>query len=254
VPESGLEGIDAYVLCGGRGERLRAAVSDVPKALAPVAGAPFLAWMLELLGAQGLRRFVLCCGYKAEAIRCLAPYLRQFGEIEISEETSPLGTGGAVRSALAYARSESAFVFNGDTLPILDLEAMHVMHAGRRPVVTIAVADSGPSDTGGVWIGADGCVESFREKQADGGANGRSAGVYLVSVGELEQRAPKQAFSLERDWFPALPRGAALAYRGVEDFFDIGTPERYAEVESWIESNRLFDREGPRASGDSNGI
>src|SRR5262245_17720256 len=119
----------AIILAGGLGTRLREAVPDLPKPMAPVAGRPFLEHQLDLWIAQGVRRFVLAVGYRHEAI------VQHFGAsyrgatLEYSVETQPLGTGGALRQAAAMVGDERALLLNGDTwfdvpLPALAARAM----------------------------------------------------------------------------------------------------------------------------------
>ncbi|MCC7167947.1 MAG: NTP transferase domain-containing protein, partial [Rhodospirillales bacterium] len=117
---SALEKIDALVLAGGLGTRLRAALPDRPKALAPVAGRPFLFHLLDFLAAQGIRRAVLALGHQAAMIReAVVDY--QTIEIAISEEPEPRDTGGALALARPRLHSDPVLVVNGDSLAPVDL-------------------------------------------------------------------------------------------------------------------------------------
>ena len=106
---------EAIVLAGGFGTRLRGIVDDVPKPLAPVAGRPFLAWLLDRLAASGIRRCILATGYMSDAIERTIGTRWQGMEIAYSVEPEPLGTGGAIRLAVMQLRGTSVHVLNGDT-------------------------------------------------------------------------------------------------------------------------------------------
>ena len=116
--------MEAIVLAGGFGTRLKSVVFDLPKPMAPVAGKPFLERLLKSLAQKGFTRIVLALGYMAEKV------IEHFGsrfegmELVYEIESTPLGTGGAVRLALTQCLTDHVFVFNGDTY--LDLEVSHV--------------------------------------------------------------------------------------------------------------------------------
>ncbi|MEO5827617.1 MAG: sugar phosphate nucleotidyltransferase, partial [Luteimonas sp.] len=106
---------EAIILAGGRGTRLQALVSDVPKPLAPVAGRPFLAWVLDHLAASGIRRVILATGYLSEMVERAVGRAWQSMSIDYSVENDALGTGGAVRQACGKLHGDTAHVLNGDT-------------------------------------------------------------------------------------------------------------------------------------------
>jgi len=114
----------AIILAGGLGTRLRSAVPDLPKCLAPVAGRPFLFYVINYLRSQGINDFIFSLGYKHELI---TDYLeRDFATLSYKTviEEEPLGTGGAIRLAAAQAHSSQVIVTNGDTLFRADIPAM----------------------------------------------------------------------------------------------------------------------------------
>ena len=231
-----LADLEFYILCGGQGQRLRAVVSDRPKPMADVAGRPLLAWILDLLARDGARRFTLCAGYRADAIVDLAASWSGPGEIRLSIEDEPLGTGGALLRALDGGAGETAFAMNGDTLAVMDVRAMYAAHLGSGAPLSIALARADAVDArdcGRVKIDPDGRVICFDEPSS--GAPGRfvSAGVYCFETAALCALGRAGASSLERDLLPRLA-GAAHGHVGVERFLDIGTPERYAQAEAWL--------------------
>ena len=172
-----MQGIsEAVVLCGGLGTRLRKIVKDVPKPMAPVGDKPFLAFVLEYLKKQNIKRVILAVSYKYEVIQ------QYFGgeflgmEIVYSIEKIPLGTGGAIKQALEFA-SRDCYVLNGDTFFEIPLEGMKL----GKSKICIALKRMYDFDRyGAVEIDKNGFVESFEEKKfiKEGYING---GTYLVA-------------------------------------------------------------------------
>jgi D-glycero-alpha-D-manno-heptose 1-phosphate guanylyltransferase len=223
-----------FILAGGRAERL-AGVADRPKPLLEVAGRPFLSYLLEALARDRLRRVFLLTGVGAGAFDAYLDALRRDPpawaaglELACIREETPLGTGGALRGALAHA-SESALLLNGDTYCSLDHRALLALHTATGNALCLAaarVADA--TDYGTLALAESGVVEGFREKGA-GGPGWVSAGVYALPRGFLETIPPGPA-SLERDLLPAwLAREPVWGYRA-RGFTDIGTPERLARA------------------------
>ena len=232
--------LDAFVLCGGLGMRLRSAVADRPKVLAEVGGRPFVEILLGELRRRGIRRFVLCAGYRAGALRDALPALARFGEIRVSVEAEPLGTGGGLVRALPLARSDPLLVVNGDTVCPVDLARMLAEHRARGAALTMAVVRAeAADDRGGVHTDREGRLLRFGvEGAAAGSAPFQNAGVYLIDRAVLEKRTRGVPFSLERDLFP-LVCGDAYAFLHEGSFLDIGTPERYGSAEGRLRAMGL---------------
>jgi NDP-sugar pyrophosphorylase family protein len=240
VPE--LREVDVFLLCGGLGTRLRTTAA-APKSLAPIAGRPFLEHLIAWLAREGARRFVLCTGFGAEAVAEFAPRLRAYGEVVLSREVEPLGTGGALRRALDHARSEHFLATNGDSWAPIDLRALIAFHTAEAADYTLAVAPPGRGEeVGSVQIDSAARIRAFHEKQAPGGAY-RSAGVYAFRRTFFERAAPAGAFSLEHDFFARAPEHRAFAFVQPADFVDIGTPERYAGAERRLRELALLPAE-----------
>ena len=212
--------MEAVVLAGGLGTRLRAAVADVPKPLAPVGGRPFLERLLDYWIAQGVRRAVLAIGYMHELVE------KHFGasyrgcEIAYSVEDQPLGTGGAMLQALPHLRTERFLVLNGDTYFAVPLKVLEAFHAEKRAQLTMCLHRSRDPRYTGVTLDADGRVTSLAGGPV---ANG---GVFLFE----KTGFPKQAFNLEKDLLPGIER----IYGKVFDvpFIDIGIPEDWRAAEA----------------------
>lgn len=209
--------MEAVVLAGGLGTRLRAAVSDVPKPMAPVQGRPFLERLLDYWIGQGVQRAVLAVGYMHETIR------EHFGEkyrsctIAYSVEQQPLGTGGALVQALPLVQGKTFLVLNGDTYFAVPLSTLTDFHRQHRAEVSLSLFRSDNPRYTGISLAADGRVTSLA---GTGAANG---GVFMFEH-SAAARLPAGVSSLERDLLPRLLGGL---YGCIFDapFIDIGLPE-----------------------------
>jgi NDP-sugar pyrophosphorylase family protein len=224
--------LDAWVLCGGSGTRLRSEIADRPKPLAPVDGRIFLDVVLAWLRSCGVEHFVLCAGFLAEAIEPALPGLRKHGRVSLSIEDEPLGTGGALLNALACGDSDPMLVLNGDSICPVDVRAMLDRHLAVGAGLTMAAAEApSTADYGRLRVEPDGRVSAFDEKAPDAGGGLVNAGVYLVARSLFSKSAPSGRFSLETDLFPVLAReGRVHAWTHEGPFVDIGTPERYRDA------------------------
>jgi D-glycero-alpha-D-manno-heptose 1-phosphate guanylyltransferase len=223
--------MEAIVLAGGFGTRLREVVPDLPKPMAPVAGRPFLEILLLAMASKGFRRVVLSLGYMADKVE--AYFGGQFAGMELvyEIEDAPLGTGGAVRQALKRCNDDHVFVFNGDTY--LDLEVADVEAHWRTHRVPIIVAREVP-DTArfGRLNTAGGHVVGFLEKGM-AGAGLINAGTYVLPVDTLNEFAPGKAFSLETDFLAKAVQAQRIdLFVTSGHFIDIGVPEDYARAQS----------------------
>ncbi len=231
--------IPVLILAGGLGTRLQPVLGQTPKVLAPIAGKPFLGYMLDLLERQGFRRVTLCLGHGAEAVASYASDGSAWGmAITCSVEPQPLGTAGAVRHALAAGRVDSnVLVLNGDTYPELDFAALIGFHRQKRAVATLALVHKDDTRDGGtVELVGDGRIVGFQEKSPAARPGLVSAGVYVFSPTIVERIPAGQPSSLERQTFPALVQAHEPIFGHVSPgaFYDIGTPERYRAFEQHV--------------------
>ncbi len=224
--------MDAVILAGGLGTRLRAAVSDVPKCMAPVAGKPFLHYLFGYLSRHGVRRVVLSLGYMHEVVERWAADSPFGMEIDSVVEPAPLGTGGAIKLALDRVESEHALILNGDTLFNADLSAFMAAHLKGGAQLSMALKPMKDFDRyGNVSLDGDGYITGFFEKQycAEGRING---GCYIVDAEIPWLDAMPEKFSFETDVLQ--PHACGRGIYGYEDdgyFIDIGVPEDYARAE-----------------------
>ena len=224
--------MEAIVLAGGLGTRLRGVVDDVPKPMAPVQGRPFLALILDQLVAAGFKTAIFAAGYRHEAIRSY------FGEdycglaLRYSVEREPLGTGGAIRLACAHAAGRDVFVLNGDTYLELDFRAMLDAHATAAAELSMAICHVPDVARYGALEVNDGMVQGFLEKGRSG-PGWINAGTYVLGP-ELRARLwPQGAFSFEQDLLePEVRSIRPLAFRSSGRFIDIGSPEDYARAQT----------------------
>ncbi|MDR1861297.1 MAG: nucleotidyltransferase family protein [Bacteroidales bacterium] len=223
--------VEAIVLAGGLGTRLRSVVADLPKPMAPVNGRPFLEWLLRYLKSQGVGRFLLSVGYKHEII------VETFGDVFESVpvtyivETEPLGTGGAVALALRSCVGDNVLTVNGDTFFPVDIAQLQDIHLRTNAEITLAlkyVADAGRY--GAISMGTDNIVTAFAEKSRQSNVliNG---GIALINRQRFQERQFPDRFSLEQDYLAKIAAQRLIAGAVFDSYFiDMGTPESYADV------------------------
>jgi D-glycero-alpha-D-manno-heptose 1-phosphate guanylyltransferase len=229
--------MQAIVLAGGLGTRLRSAVADLPKPMAPVAGRPFLAWILDRLVQAGFERVVLAVGYRHEAIEQHFGLVYRGMALDYSVEDQPLGTGGAIRLAAQRIDAWPAFVLNGDTFLDLDYRAMLDTHLRGREQMSLAVCRVADVGRYGALDVQDGHVRGFHEKGRPG-PGVINAGTYLLSQGVLERIPQGVPFSFEQQLLvPEVGAIRPAAHQADGLFIDIGIPEDYARAQQIFASS-----------------
>ncbi|HEC1575502.1 TPA: nucleotidyltransferase family protein [Campylobacter upsaliensis] len=215
--------MEAIILCGGLGTRLRAVVKDVPKPMASVGGKPFLEFIFEFLKKQGVKSVVLAVSYKYEVIQ---EYFKDsfLGiKIRYSIEKEPLGTGGAIKEALKLCEEEQIFVLNGDSLFEIDLKNLRLNGAK----ICLALKKMFDFERyGAVSIDESGEIVEFKEKSfcKEGLING---GIYLLSKDIFEGFSLLGHFSFE-EFLSANYKALKARAELFEDYFiDIGIPQDY---------------------------
>jgi len=227
--------IDAVILAGGLGTRLRPVVGDRPKAIVSVHGRPFLTYLFDQLISAGISRVVLCLGYGSQQIRASIGESYRGLSIVRSEETAPLGTGGALRLALSKLRSDPALVLNGDSYCGAELEEFWLFHRDRRAAASLlltSVPDTGRF--GRVQLGTGSDVIDFQEKGKTSGSGLINAGLYLIDCALIEEIPGGKLRSLEREVFPSWIGRGLYGFASAGKFLDIGTPEAYASAEAFF--------------------
>jgi D-glycero-alpha-D-manno-heptose 1-phosphate guanylyltransferase len=226
---------EAIVLAGGRGTRLRGHVDGLPKALAPVAGRPFLAHLLDQLEAAGIRRVLLATGHLAGQVREAIGTRWHSMAIGHSVEDSALGTGGAVALAAQQLQGEEVHVLNGDTFLRFDLAGLEQAVHERESLLGVALAHVDDVGRYGAVLVRDGKACGFQEKggQGPGLVN---AGAYFLTAPAIAALLPRgRAFSFEEEvLLPAARAGQLAAYADTRDFIDIGVPADLQRAQSLL--------------------
>jgi mannose-1-phosphate guanylyltransferase len=230
--------MQAIVLVGGEGTRLRPLTSDVPKPAVTLVDRPFLAYAIEWLAAHGVTEVVLACGFLPDVLReALGDEERHSGvSITYVAEPEPLGTAGAIRfaaEAIGDRLEDRFFALNGDVLADLDLSALMRAHRERGARATIGLHPVDDSSAYGlVSCDAEGWVLEFTEKTGEAVPGEINAGAYVLERSVLDLVPGGQACSIEREVFPRLV-GEGLCGLLLDGYWmDIGTPERYLQA-SW---------------------
>lgn len=231
--------LQAIVLAGGLGTRLRAALGDTPKVMAPVGGRPFLEHVLVDLDQHGFRRVVLAVGYKKEVVAGYFGSSFRSLSLAYSEERALLGTGGAVRLALGLADHGPCFVLNGDSWVEVNYKEMLRVHVECNTHLSMAVHQVPDVSRFGAVEVEDGHIARFCEKGRKGPGY-INAGIYLLDRDLFSIYTLPETFSLELDFFaPNLPSLSPLAFPIEGCFIDIGVPEDYQRAQEMFESREI---------------
>ena len=237
---AGGDGRQAIVLAGGLGTRLRSVVSDLPKCMAPVAGRPFLFYVINWLRLKGVEKFIFSLGYKHEIIE---KYLNdQFSTLnyQCSIEEEPLGTGGAIQLACQKATEKNVIVVNGDTLFKINGKEVFNFHIEHVAECTLALKPMNDFDRYGVVeLNNNAVVSNFKEKQfyESGLING---GVYVLNVENFLAKKFPAKFSFEKDYLEQYYRQGKIGAIVQDNYFiDIGIPEDYSRVQEELKQPTL---------------
>lgn len=233
-----LKNTDAVILCGGLGKRLRSQVGETPKVMAPVHRRPFLDILLDHLAKQGLGRIILCTGYKAEIIEAYYQKNPSPLRMEYSREQEPLGTGGALKGARWLIKSDPFVVLNGDSFCTVDFAVFLKFHTSKKALASLVISQvRHRQDFGSVLLEKGSSrIQSFLEKAPQALLPLETkvyvnAGVYCFNQEIFVMMPSQKNFSLEYNFFPGLKGENVHGFVVKKKFWDIGTPERYREVQ-----------------------
>ena len=246
--------MQAIVLVGGEGTRLRPLTSDVPKPALTLVDRPFLAYMIEWLSGHGVTEVVLACGFLPDVLQ-QALGEGEHGGVKLTYVTEPdrRGTAGAIRfaaEALGDDLDERFLALNGDVLTDLDLTALmnaHREHQARATIALYPVEDA--AAYGLVGVDGEGAVTEFVEKTGEAVPGEINAGAYFLERSVLDLIPPDREVSIEREVFPRLVGNGLGALRLDGYWMDIGTPERYLQASWDILEGRVATRVRPTAPG-----
>lgn len=234
--------MEAVVLAGGRGTRLREAVPNLPKSLAPIGKQPFLSYLLGWLRVQGISEIILAVGHRRRAIaRYYAKHQPSGMHLRYSVETAPLGTAGALRNLRPMLGDEEFLVLNGDSIFDVDLRQMFSFHRRHRSEVTLALATQPETGRyGSVVLDARNRIRTFLEKKPQESGGNRSAhrsqwisgGLYIMNKSALRRMPRKREVSLEHELFPRLIGTPFYGFPWKGYFIDIGVPKDYQRAQA----------------------
>jgi mannose-1-phosphate guanylyltransferase len=224
--------VQAVILVGGEGTRLRPLTSTVPKPVVPLVDRPFIVFMLEWLARHGVDDVVMSCGFLATAVRNVLGDGSQYGlRLRFVEEPEPRGTAGALKYAEDLL-DERFLMLNGDVLTDIDLTAQIAQHEATGAVGTLALVPvSDPTAYGLVRLHDDQSVSEFVEKPSADEIDTRliSAGAYVLERAVLDLIPADRNVSIEREVWPQLVGHGLFGYAADAYWLDIGTPERYLQ-------------------------
>jgi D-glycero-alpha-D-manno-heptose 1-phosphate guanylyltransferase len=224
--------MEAIILAGGLGTRLRSAVPDLPKCMAPINGVPFISYLIDNLINEGVTKFIFSLGYKSELFISLLEEKLPMKNYLIVIEDEPLGTGGAIKLACKKAKDENVIALNGDSLFKVNLKELMQFHLEKKSRCTLALKPMQDFERyGSVEIDAVQKINSFKEKQfiTKGCING---GVYAIEVASFLQKSLTDKFSMEQDYLEKYS-GEGNFYGFVQKgyFIDIGIPEDFVRAQ-----------------------
>ena len=249
------DSVDAVVLVGGKGTRLRPLTLSAPKPMLPTAGVPFLEHLLSRIRAIGVTHVVLGTSYRAQTFSEHFGDGSAFGlEIDYVVEQSPLGTGGAIRNVYDQLRADTVLVFNGDILSGVDLSALLDTHRNNSADVTLHLVRVGdPRAFGSVPTGPDGRVQAFLEKTDDPPTDQINAGCYVFRRSVIEAIPADAVVSVERNTFPGLLESGARVWGHVDTSYwlDLGTPAAFVQGSADLVRGSAPTHALPRPVGES---
>lgn len=224
--------MEAIILAGGLGTRLRSVVTDLPKCMAPVAHKPFLYYILKELRKYHFTHVILSLGYKHEEVE---KWISQQGnwsfDISFSVEKEPLGTGGAIELALNLVKEKYVFVLNGDTFFQINMDDFLHFHCHKKAEISIALKSMEEFNRyGNVIVDSMDRILSFQEKQYCK-LGQISGGIYLLTRDSILTKIKNQKFSFETEILQKMVQTHLFyGFNNNGYFIDIGIPEDYEKA------------------------
>ena len=226
---SGFSDGTAVILAGGLGTRLRSVIADRQKVVVEINGRPFLTYLLDQLVDSEVQRAVLCTGYFGEQVQEVLGNSYQGLVLDYSQETAPMGTGGALRLALPLIRSSQVLVMNGDSFCDIDLIEFRNFHERAKAIGSLVLVHVPNTERfGRVEVNSKSRLISFLEKGRTTGSGWINAGIYLLKTELIPEIDLDKPTSLELTMFPQWINRGLMGYQSAGRFLDIGTPQSYA--------------------------
>lgn len=223
--------MEAIILAGGLGTRLRESLPDLPKCMAPVAGIPFIDHVIEEAQKQGVTHFIFSLGYKHEIIGTHLQKKYPSLHYHSSIEKDPLGTGGAIKAAISFLENKQCIILNGDTLFRVNIQQLMDFHILHKATCTLALKPMHHFNRYGVVkLGTGGQITAFEEKKEveEGLING---GVYALNISRFRDLEFPEKFSFEKDFLEALINTEPIMGLIQDEYFvDIGIPQDFLKA------------------------
>ncbi|MFH1201289.1 MAG: nucleotidyltransferase family protein [Candidatus Omnitrophota bacterium] len=232
--------MQAIILAGGKGERLKSITRDIPKPIIPLGGKPFCLYQIELLKKHGVRDIIFSIGYLREKVQRLLGNGSDLGiDIHYAIEDEPLGTAGAIKNSAQYLHSDALFlVLNGDVLTDMDLSKLIEFHRSKKSFVTISLIEAKEKKSyGSVLVNKNGRIKSFAEKvESLQNSQFVNAGIYVFERRALDKIPPALNYSFEKEFIPRLVRKnlPVFGFKTSCYWIDIGEPSRFKQAEKEI--------------------
>jgi D-glycero-alpha-D-manno-heptose 1-phosphate guanylyltransferase len=232
--------IDVIILAGGLGTRLKGIVPDLPKALSPVNGRPFLDYILDFLEESGaVNNVIFAVSYMADQI--IERYARRSKynfKILFSREQTLLGTGGAIKRALHHVTTDDVMVFNGDSYVDFDFKKLIATHREESAIMTVVLKEvENPDRYGTAYLNSKSRITSFNEKRSGVGKQFINTGVYILERKLFDLIEENKIVSLEKELIPVFIKQGIYGYVTHGKFIDIGIPETYIAAQKFFEKD-----------------
>ncbi|BBO79766.1 nucleoside-diphosphate-sugar pyrophosphorylase [Desulfosarcina ovata subsp. sediminis] len=214
---------------------MRSAVDDRNKVAASVNGRPFISYLLDRLDSSGFQEVIICSGHKGDDLLERMGNCYKRLKLTYSKEPTALGTAGALRFAEHLISSEEALILNGDSYCDIELDKLIDYHRAKKNAATLVavwVPDTGRY--GAVKIDNGEKIIAFSEKRGVGHPGYVNAGIYIIKKAFFGSIPEGRPVSLEREIFPQWISQGLAVFRHNGGFIDIGTPESYAEAQSYL--------------------
>ncbi len=228
--------MEAIILVGGLGTRMKSVNSDLPKSILEIQGNPFLVWLIRLLEKNNVKKIILCLGIKSELIiECIDRYDFTNIEIVFSVEKEPLGTGGALIHALNHINNDNFVFMNGDTMFDIPIKQLYSTHKNKNNDLTYSLSELETQHTeyGGLSLDKNGKVTEHVIEKSNSGNQIIDAGLRVVNKKSLLEyqntQKPNSFISFEHEIAPWLIKNKNVSGELFDSiFFDIGNPKSYS--------------------------
>ena len=224
--------MEAIILAGGLGTRLRSEIAELPKCLAPINGSPFINFIIDYLKKQGVNKFIFSLGYKSElVIKHVDGAFPDLAKTYVFED-EPLGTGGAIKKSVEKTTEENVVIINGDTYFDVNISDLSSFHLTKKADCTLALKEMKSFERyGTVEINKENSITAFKEKQycEKGLING---GIYILNVKAFSKNKFSEKFSFEKEYLEVNVSSHKLFGKAYTSYFmDIGIPSDYRQFE-----------------------